>query len=723
MTLTLPSYLDEAKYIVGFEFPQADEDALRRCAQAWRTAAGGARAVQGESAPVGGRVDRALGGESGAAFQSVWQQVARPDSGFLDQLARACDQMANACEHAAVEVEYAKYEFIGALALLAGTLAVLVALLFAGGLSAGGIPIAVATAQTTIRAVLTRLIASVVVAEMYSLGLDALGQGIQLLAGHRRRWDWAKTGRAAEDGAIYGVVNAGTFGLAGKAAPRLLRTLTGRTIVAGVAGASGTGTSAAIHGDVPTGKDFLLSLSSGLAQGVPDGVHGRLEAADSHVRVSVTGLDRFEESTVDGLAGLSERRELSAPDGTVLARSTIPDDQDMTRRPTDASAAIALDRAHADTTPRAGARVVEPVAVLGPSDRTAGPDNTTGFAHLATLAGSDPPREVVATPEGAAPPATAGGPASASPSGFGHAGSTESHATLTSEASPDEQSPPRPAAVEHPDAGRTGEAAALAPPDRGPTGEMPASPAASSSVIPWRHGDGPAPVSAADAVRVSTSDTRVAGEVASAPGPGPFPQLADEEVHDLVYGNVFATDAGLAFYADGDSTRDFARAVEPTPGYVTLDLHGATDGFYIDGHRLTPEQFARSLRELYADGVLDLPEGAGVKLLSCDTAFGGDGSPAAKLARALGVEVIAPDRVVWTSMAGLEIVSSPMLLGGYIIPTYPPDGGWHRFAPNGDELGLSFDPGYHGPPVNGNQPLSQFEAASSDRLGHADVTR
>src|SRR5262249_34738365 len=64
--------------------------------------------------------------------------------------------------------------------------------------------------------------------------------------------------------------------------------------------------------------------------------------------------------------------------------------------------------------------------------------------------------------------------------------------------------------------------------------------------------------------------------------------------------------------------------------------------------------------------------------------------------------------------------SSPMMFGGYIIPKYPPDGGWHRFAPNGDELGLSFDPAYHGPPVDGNRPLSQFDPDSNQPYGHID---
>ncbi len=39
MGLSLPSELDFLKWVVGSDWPEADEDALRRCAHAWATAA------------------------------------------------------------------------------------------------------------------------------------------------------------------------------------------------------------------------------------------------------------------------------------------------------------------------------------------------------------------------------------------------------------------------------------------------------------------------------------------------------------------------------------------------------------------------------------------------------------------------------------------------------------------------------------------------------------
>jgi hypothetical protein len=155
----------------------------------------------------------------------------------------------------------------------------------------------------------------------------------------------------------------------------------------------------------------------------------------------------------------------------------------------------------------------------------------------------------------------------------------------------------------------------------------------------------------------------------------------DTEVLELARQNVFDTNAGLAFYAADDDVRAFASAVHPTDGYVTLDLHGSSQGFQIGDRRLTPDQFADVLHDLRAAGMLRLPDGVGIKLLSCDTALGDLSSPAAVLARRLGVEVVAPDQPVWTALNGDEVVSSPTAIGGNFVPTDPPDGTWYRFIP------------------------------------------
>jgi hypothetical protein len=189
--------------------------------------------------------------------------------------------------------------------------------------------------------------------------------------------------------------------------------------------------------------------------------------------------------------------------------------------------------------------------------------------------------------------------------------------------------------------------------------------------------------------------------------PDPRHAVTDAEAVALVGQHVVDTDAGLAFYPVHDRMRDFARAMRPADGLLTLDLHGSRSGFQVEDGLLTPEQLATALRQLRATGRLDLPEGVGVKLVSCDTAFGGEHSPAARLARALGVEVVAPDEPVWTTIDGYDFVSSPRLVrDDLVMPMWPPDGAWHRFDATGREIPLGRDPGRL--PASGKFPGGLF---------------
>jgi hypothetical protein len=159
--------------------------------------------------------------------------------------------------------------------------------------------------------------------------------------------------------------------------------------------------------------------------------------------------------------------------------------------------------------------------------------------------------------------------------------------------------------------------------------------------------------------------------------------VSDEEALSLVRDNVQQTQSGYSFYPQGDELHQFADAVPPHDGTINLDLHGSEHGFHIDGRVMTGEQFARAIRQLEAEGVVNL-DGGNVRLSSCDIARGDD-SPAAQFAREAGVSVTAPTERLWTSLAGNEIVSSAHLQDGRWVPGQPPDGGWRTFTPDGTD--------------------------------------
>ncbi len=793
MTLTLPAELNDLKYIVGMEFPQADEDALWRCARAWQNAAGQLRQVGAAATGAGDQVAAALDATTGAAFLSGWHRVAGSDTatGLVAQLASACDEIANACERAATEVQYAKYAFIGALAVLAGTIAWLLGLAVFGGVSAAGIPVAVAAAQLTIRTILVRVIAAVALSAAITAGLDIAIQGIQTWQGHRAQWDWSKTASAAADGAIFGVVGGGAFGLAGRFLPGMLSSPARVAATAGFVGVTGGVLTPVVRGEpVPAGHHLLLALSAGAVGAVPAmrhaGMHpiraddlrevaamsaepgataelaGRpggagwsadldraLVGADEDARPTPTGLNEARQPAATGLDGARQPQALQAP-----ADRPAPAAADITSHRTAPAEYSAADdigfsaagpagpggstRAAHDTSGHAAPD--RPTAVntfpLQPADDhhtpampRVGVDARTG-PHDAVLSGAD------VRPDGALPPgrpARAGGAVPADLAGTAplanQVGDLHGSPSDNGSVGPAAAAGLRPVALgaHQPVANKpvahqlvANEPVAHQPVAHQPVAhetaarEAPAH-AAGHARLPATAASGP---QARPPIDPSAGDPTAGTAPAATTGPAVFGlDLTDAEAAALARQTAFRTDAGVGFHPADDDIRDFARAVLPTPGYVTVDLHGAPDGFYIGNRRLSPQQLATALRSAAVDGFFELPDGVGIKLLSCETAAGGPASMAAALARELGREVIAPDQIVWTALDGEEIVSSPVAFGGALVPAYPPDGAWHRFGPAGAELTLGFDPGYHGPILDANRPLNQLHLQAWPRPG------
>jgi len=917
--LQFPSALDAFEFVVGADWPEADEDALRRCGEAWLLAAAQLRQVLPDAGLAGARVLQAVDGAVAGNFDQLWSQFTE-EGGYLPALAAICDELARACDTAALEVEYAKYQCIFAAIALAVSVAWMAAAWFTG--AAAGIPFAIAATQITVRIIAMRLLQGILLGAVSNVAIDLAAQVAQAIEGHRHEWDHAKTRRAAEDGGIYGAVGAGVFLAGARVATGAMSTWQGKVGALGITGVVGGAAAPLSHGEMPTGNDVLMALTSGLAGGLgPDLVRGHTHGSDplGAPEVDPSRLDLS--ALADGLVRASEGGRLfdggnfRLPDDDSLATGGSESRVDIVRhRPDDVRPDLAVREPRpevwsqdpAKQEPPAGSGVHAPVrdTDIGGLAGVAAPD--VGIVPAARSDGSTPLADAGTRPDGPVrettpaamgqdrggvpasrvellapphPPPSAGPPAAGPPP----AGPPSAGTPGVSTGSPGGAVLPGAAVL------GVGTAApwAAGVPDAGlglgPSGDVGRPRGAPLADLPsWSDGDGNSlnaeqnhaagalldrarlaevrltatvreiasevggelfgeadrlktadslkrkladrladgvPLSVAiaqlkDSVRYTVGlsedgyssgtgqtirslldrgfrpvdfknhweggsgyrgvntfwldpltgqvfevqfhtdnsfraktsthgllaefrvmppddprrmlleaehlagfvDVRTpegAGDIglpegASLSDPvGDLPEdpgarepidvrvgdldrweLTDQEAVDLARANLVVTDAGLAFYAPDDNIRDFAKAIHPTDGFVTIDLHGWPKGFEIDGYLLSPEQFAGALRDLRDDGLLDLPEGGRIKLISCDTAVGGVESPAALLARELGVLVVAPDSPVWTAMDGDEVVATAVLIDGRWQPADPPDGHWHVFTPDGGEATL-----------------------------------
>ncbi|MGH3449583.1 MAG: TNT domain-containing protein, partial [Haloechinothrix sp.] len=112
MGIELPAELADVAARTGLAWPQADEDAMREQATAWRDAATeiGALASDADSAASGAL--EAMAGEAGDAASSMWATFVDPDNGSLTGAARGAQQSADRLEHAAEQVASAKVEMV-----------------------------------------------------------------------------------------------------------------------------------------------------------------------------------------------------------------------------------------------------------------------------------------------------------------------------------------------------------------------------------------------------------------------------------------------------------------------------------------------------------------------------------------------------------------------------------------------------------------------------------
>ncbi len=211
--------------VVGESWPEGDEDALRRMAEAWRKAAEGIEGVKAAANNGAQQATSAMEGKTHDAFAKFWDGIGGDgDEAALKQLAEACEKLAKSCDDTALEIEHTKLTIIASLiALLAEIVAMLAAEPFTLGGSSAGIVAAQAGTRAVVTAVFRQLVLSIaksVARELIvSVAIEFGVQGVQIAEGHRSGFDGGKFTEAAISGAIGGVVG-GTFEGVGKSVGR-----------------------------------------------------------------------------------------------------------------------------------------------------------------------------------------------------------------------------------------------------------------------------------------------------------------------------------------------------------------------------------------------------------------------------------------------------------------------------------------------------------------------
>ncbi|MCP9950806.1 WXG100 family type VII secretion target [Actinomadura madurae] len=222
MGLEIPEPVQWLSWIIGSDWPEGDETAMRRCAEAWTTAGTEINELIEDLNQTASDVRTALDSGAADAFSQKWDQWVSTDPQILTKLAESCGQLAEMLDGGALDIEYAKYMFIALLIVTAIEIAYLIAAAFATfGASTAAIPAVEAGAQVASRTIFQRLLEwlsqrllgailrGAAFGALEGGGLDLLVQGVQIAQGNRDGVDWKKTGSALLDGAIGGAISGG----------------------------------------------------------------------------------------------------------------------------------------------------------------------------------------------------------------------------------------------------------------------------------------------------------------------------------------------------------------------------------------------------------------------------------------------------------------------------------------------------------------------------------
>lgn len=159
-------------------------------------------------------------------------------------------------------------------------------------------------------------------------------------------------------------------------------------------------------------------------------------------------------------------------------------------------------------------------------------------------------------------------------------------------------------------------------------------------------------------------------------------ELSDERLDKSVRPHVDRTPAGMSIFDSGDGNQKYsAKQVAPIPGTFVVDIHGSERGVKIGRSNLSADDLGDILM-----ANPDWDRNTPILLVGCGTGKLDDGF-AGRLAERTGAKVIAPTTDAWVDYEGNVFASDSR--GSYDKrtpqPTWPPNGEWRTFAPDGTQ--------------------------------------
>ncbi|WP_441959678.1 WXG100-like domain-containing protein [Mycolicibacterium houstonense] len=291
MTLQIPASLQWVSYLVGYQWPKGDEDAMYRIGGEWGDRAGQLTSLSPELNIMRARTRAVLQGVTGGAADKEFALLFDGEAS-VDKLAEAMGALGTLAESTGKNIEYTKLQILTSLAIAAFEISwALAQTSVTFGASAAAIPVIEGTTSVAIRQVVAMLLKDIMtdlgkamtkttvhrivkksgVEAAEAVGQELFIQGVQQSKGHQQGYDWNRLGTVAVANSVGGAAQ-GTVSIYGQ---RALGNSTAKGAVVGYA----AGMSKKVAGSLATGQPLDIVAILGSAPTAATGaVRGRAAA-------------------------------------------------------------------------------------------------------------------------------------------------------------------------------------------------------------------------------------------------------------------------------------------------------------------------------------------------------------------------------------------------------------------------------------------------------------